>query len=65
MNEHPSPRVREIFLTTWNMYCLAYPGLIRSLLDHEFNPDAVASLDWSEAKARFERKKGKALTPNQ
>ena len=46
---------------TWHPSSLAYPGLICSLVDHEFDPQAVAALDWSEAKTTFEDNKAKAL----
>jgi hypothetical protein len=53
MNDHPQPEVRAKFLATWNMYCLAYPKLTRSLLDHEFDPEGVARIDWTKAKQSF------------
>ncbi len=49
MNTHPEPKVREKYLTTWNMYSLAYPGLTRSLVKHNFDLRGMAELDWSEA----------------
>jgi hypothetical protein len=42
MNTHPEPKVREKYLTTWNMYSLAYPGLTRSLIKHNFDPCGMA-----------------------
>ena len=55
MNNHPQPNVRAKFLTTWNMYCHGYPGLMRSLVDHDFMPDGLAKLDWQNAKERYEK----------
>jgi hypothetical protein len=53
MNEHPDPGVRAKYLATWNMYCHGYPGLIRSLEAHNFNPNGVAKIDWGKAKEFF------------
>jgi len=57
MNNHPNPSVRSKFLTTWNMYCHAYPGLTRNLVKENFDPNGLSVLDWSEAKKRFEENK--------
>ena len=54
MNNHPEPKVREKYLTTWNMYTLAYPGLMRSLVDYNFDPNGMSHLDWNEAKKIYE-----------
>jgi hypothetical protein len=37
------------------MYSQAYPGLIRSLVYHNFDPNGMTTLDWSEAKEMFEK----------
>jgi hypothetical protein len=55
MNTHPDPNVRAKHLATWNMYCLGYPKLMRSLVDHEFAPEGLAELDWTKVKRRFEK----------
>ena len=57
MNNHPEPKVREKYLTTWNMYSLAYPGLMRSLIKHNMEPSGMADLDWTKAKEMFENNK--------
>lgn len=57
MNAHPEPKVREKYLTTWNMYSLAYPGLTRSLVEHNFDPNGMARLDWSKAKEMYDNEK--------
>ncbi len=62
MNEHPDPNVRVKHLAAWNMYCLGYPKLMRSLVDHEFAPEGLAELDWTEVKRRFEE--GLVLKPH-
>lgn len=54
MNTHPEPKVREKYLTTWNMYSLAYPGLMRSLVKHDMEPSGMSNIDWSKAKAMYE-----------
>ncbi len=54
MNNHTDPNVRVKHLATWNMYCLGYPKLMRSLVDHKFAPEGLAQMDWSEAKRLFE-----------
>lgn len=56
MNTHPDPKVREKYLTTWNMYSHAYPGITRSLVNHNFSPDAIALLNWSKAKKMYNEK---------
>jgi len=57
MNNHPVPKVREKYLTTWNMYSLAYPGLTRSLIEHNFAPEGIAQIDWTKAKEMYEQEK--------
>jgi len=54
MNNHPNPRIRSKFLTTWNMYCHAYPGLTRNLIKENFNPNGLSIHDWSDARKMFE-----------
>lgn len=56
MNNHENPKIREKYLTTWNMYEQAYPSLIRSLLDYNLSPEGIAEIDWSEAQKRYEQK---------
>lgn len=57
MNNHPEPKVREKYLTTWNMYSQAYPGLTRSLVEYKFDPNGMAHLDWSRAKEMYDNEK--------
>lgn len=57
MNNHPVPKVRDKYLTTWNMYSLAYPGLMHSLVEHNFAPEGMAKLDWTRAKEMYEEDK--------
>jgi hypothetical protein len=57
MNNHPDPKVRSIFLTTWNMYSLAYPGLTINLINHNFDPKCIANIDWSDAQKAYETNK--------
>jgi hypothetical protein len=54
MNTHPDPKVRAKHLATWKMYCLGYPKLMKSLVEHAFEPEGLAELDWSEVKQRFQ-----------
>jgi hypothetical protein len=54
MTNHPLPDVRAKFLAAWNMYCLGYPKLMRSLVDCQFAPEGLAEMDWSEAKQQFD-----------
>lgn len=54
MNCHTDPAVRAKHLATWNMYVHAYPGLMRELEARKFDFRALAELDWSEAKSKFE-----------
>ena len=58
MNTHPDPNVRTKHLAAWNMYCLGYAKLMKSLVDHEFAPEGLAKLDWTEVKQQFEQGKG-------
>ena len=53
MNNHPIPRIRTKFLTTWNMYCHAYPGLTRNLIKENFDPNALSIIDWSAAQKMY------------
>ena len=57
MNNHPDPKVRSSFLTTWNMYSLAYPGLMRSLIAYKLNPNGLSNLNWERAKEMYEEEK--------
>ena len=61
MNNHPEPKVREKHLTTWNMYTQAYPGLTRSLVKYNFDPNGMAELDWSKAREMYEEDSQYAL----
>jgi hypothetical protein len=57
MNKHPDPKVRQKYLTTWSMYSQAYPGLTRSLVEHNFDPNGMATLDWNKAKEMYENER--------
>jgi hypothetical protein len=54
MNEHHDPGVRAKHLATWNMYTRAYPGLMRALQVRNFDPKALADINWKKAKRNFE-----------
>jgi len=52
-----SLKIKKKYLYTWNLYKLAYPDLIKALLDSNFNPKALANVDWSEAKKMYRENK--------
>jgi hypothetical protein len=65
MNNHPDPNVRTKHLAAWNMYCLGYPKLMKSLVDHEFAPEGLAELDWTEIEQRFEQESVNKINSSQ
>jgi hypothetical protein len=60
MNSHLDPKVRSIYLSTWNMYTLAYPGLMQSLVRSKFDPNGMSILDWRRAKKMYEEEKAES-----
>jgi hypothetical protein len=53
MRGHPLPTVRAKFLTTWDFFMQAYPGLLGTLVENNFSLQAISpDIDWSEAAQR-------------
>jgi hypothetical protein len=55
MRTHLDPGVRAKFLSTWQMYVQAYPGLTESLITHGMKPDGLVTFDWAEAEKHYKR----------
>ena len=54
LSNHPVPRIREKYITTWHMYSMAYPGLIETLVKSRFSPNSICDCDWNEPKRIFD-----------